>query len=87
MCIRDRNKSDLDLEVGTAELEQICGHKVIPVSAKEEQGIELLEQEIKKLFYHGDLSFNCLLYTSFVGTVFGTVLFCRFFVDFLRKSA
>ena len=68
--IRDRktivllNKSDLDLEVGTAELEQICGHKVIPVSAKEEQGIELLEQEIKKLFYHGDLSFNDQVYIT-----------------------
>ena len=58
------NKSDLDLEVGTAELEQICGHKVIPVSAKEEQGIELLEQEIKKLFYHGDLSFNDQVYIT-----------------------
>ena len=68
--IRDRktivllNKSDLDLEVGTAELEQICGHKVLPVSAKEEQGIELLEQEIKKLFYHGDLSFNDQVYIT-----------------------
>ena len=58
------NKSDLDLEVGTEELEQLCGHKVIPVSAKEEQGIELLEQEIKKLFYHGDLSFNDQVYIT-----------------------
>ena len=58
------NKSDLDLEVGTEELEQLCGHKVIPVSAKEEQGIELLEQEIKKLFYHGELSFNDQVYIT-----------------------
>ena len=58
------NKSDLDLEVGTEELEQLCSHKVIPVSAKEEQGIELLEQEIKKLFYHGDLSFNDQVYIT-----------------------
>ena len=52
------------VEVGTEELEQLCGHKVIPVSAKEEQGIELLEQEIKKLFYHGDLSFNDQVYIT-----------------------
>ena len=37
---------------------------MIPVSAKEEQGIELLEQEIKKLFYHGDLSFNDQVYIT-----------------------
>lgn len=58
------NKSDLELVVELDELERISGHKVISVSAKEEQGIELLEQEIKKLFYHGELSFNDQVYIT-----------------------
>ena len=46
------------------ELERLSGRKVIPVSAKEEQGIEALEQEIKNLFYHGQLSFNDQVYIT-----------------------
>lgn len=58
------NKSDLELVVETGALEHISSHRVIPISAKEEQGIETLEQEIKKLFYHGELSFNDQVYIT-----------------------
>lgn len=58
------NKSDLELVVETEELERLSNRKVIPISAKEEQGIGLLEQEIKKLFYHGELSFNDQVYIT-----------------------
>ena len=34
------------------------------VSAKEEQGLDALEQEIKQLFYNGDLSFNDQVYIT-----------------------
>ena len=34
------------------------GHKVISVSAKERIGIEALEQEIKSMFYQGEIDFN-----------------------------
>jgi tRNA modification GTPase len=37
---------------------------VIPISAKEEQGIEALEEEIKRLFYHGKISFNEQVYIT-----------------------
>lgn len=58
------NKSDLRAVVEKEELEKLWGQKVIPVSAKEEQGIEMLEQEMKGLFYHGELSFNDQVYIT-----------------------
>ena len=51
------NKTDLKLAVDKEQLEKMSGHAVIPVSTKEEQGIEALEEEIKRLFYHGEISF------------------------------
>ena len=60
------NKSDLEMLVEKQELERLSGRKVIPVSAKEEQGIEALEQEIRNLFYHGQLSFNDQVYITSV---------------------
>ena len=58
------NKSDLEIVVGKDELEGMSGQKVIPLSAKEEQGIEELEQEIKRLFYRGELKFNDQVYIT-----------------------
>ena len=46
------------------ELEQLSGKRVVPVSAKEGTGIEELEQEIKDLFYHGELNFNDEVYIT-----------------------
>ena len=48
------NKSDLSMVVSAEELRARSGHKVIPISAKEELGIELLEDEIKNMFYQGE---------------------------------
>ena len=44
--------------VSAKEVEAKSGHKVISISAKEQTGIELLEEEIKNLFYHGAIDFN-----------------------------
>lgn len=52
------NKSDLEIKVSAEELEKKTGKKVIPVSAKEEQGLDVLEEEIKRSFYGGELKFN-----------------------------
>lgn len=63
--IRDRkaivllNKSDLETKVSEEELAELTGGKtVLSVSAREETGIDRLEQEIEKLFYEGNLDFN-----------------------------
>ena len=58
------NKMDLPMEADKKELERLSGKRVIPVSAKEEQGIEELEQEIKTLFYSGNLTFNDQVYIT-----------------------
>ena len=60
------NKTDLAMRVEREGLEQEIGCRVIPISAKEEQGIGELEQEIKRLFYHGELAFNDEVYITSV---------------------
>ena len=52
------NKTDLQVVISPEELENMCGQKVIPVSAKEETGIDMLEEEIRRLFYRGEIRFN-----------------------------
>ena len=58
------NKTDLEQVVSVEELEKQTGHRVIPVSAKEETGIEELEKEIQSMFYHGDIDFNDEVYVT-----------------------
>lgn len=52
------NKTDLELMVTQEELAARTGCLVIPVSAREETGIEELEKTIEELFYKGNLDFN-----------------------------
>lgn len=62
--IRDRkavvllNKTDLEMVVSQEELAAKTGQPVIAISAKEETGIEQLEQTIQGMFYEGKLDFN-----------------------------
>lgn len=58
------NKTDLDMVVDAKQLEKLTGQTVIPISAKESQGMEELEQEICRMFYHGNLSFNDQVYIT-----------------------
>lgn len=58
------NKADL-LQVVTEEnLKAKTEHPVVSVSAKEEQGIDMLENQIKDMFFDGDLSFNDEIYIT-----------------------
>ena len=52
------NKSDLEPVVSLEEIAEKSGHRVISISAKEETGIDQLEEEIKSLFYEGEIDFN-----------------------------
>lgn len=58
------NKTDLEMRVTKEYLEKMTGHVVIPVSAKEETGIDMLEQEIKSMFYKGEIDFNDEVYIT-----------------------
>ncbi len=52
------NKSDLQQVVDVKAIEEESGHPVIAISAKKEDGIDKLEDEIKALFYEGEIDFN-----------------------------
>ena len=58
------NKSDLDMVVSKEELEQRSHQKVISISAKEQTGVEALEEEIKSMFYQGEIGFNDEIYIT-----------------------
>ena len=58
------NKSDLDNILTKEELEEKFHFPVIPISAKEETGINILEDTLKEMFFHGELSFNDEIYIT-----------------------
>ncbi len=59
------NKTDLT-SVTTEEMlgERLCGHPILSVSAKENQGIEILESTLRDMFFEGRLSFNDQVYIT-----------------------
>ena len=68
--IRDRrvivllNKADLETKTSKEDIEKLLKHPVITISAKEEQGIEELENTVKEMFYQGEISFNDQIYIT-----------------------
>ena len=58
------NKTDLKICVEKEDLEQLTGRRVIPISAKEEQGIDDLTDEIRRMCFHGELKFNEEVYIT-----------------------
>ena len=68
--IRDRkaivllNKMDLDCVTTEEDIRKHLDKPVIPVSAKEEQGIDRLEQTVKDMFYDGSISFHDEIYIT-----------------------
>ncbi|MDO4649273.1 MAG: tRNA uridine-5-carboxymethylaminomethyl(34) synthesis GTPase MnmE [Eubacteriales bacterium] len=58
------NKSDLVPVVDQEELRRRTGKKVIPISTKEETGMDVLEKEIRDMFFGGDLKFNDEVYIT-----------------------
>ncbi len=58
------NKSDKEIVLSPKELEKITGRNVILISAKENTGINLLKDEIEKMFGAGEIDFNDQLYIT-----------------------
>ena len=52
------NKSDLNPVVFEEDIRKHLNQTILPVSAKNHMGIDLLEEEIKKLFFTGKISMN-----------------------------
>ena len=58
------NKTDLEQIVSEEELRERTGQPVVAVSAKEQLGMDRLEQQIKEMFFEGELSFNDEIYIT-----------------------
>ena len=58
------NKSDLDVVTSKEEVEKHLDKAIIAISAKENTGITELENKIKEMFFHGEVSFNDEIYIT-----------------------
>ena len=58
------NKSDLEPVTFKEDLEKKIDRKIIEVSAKEQTGIDELEETIQEMFLHGDVDFNNEVYVT-----------------------
>ena len=62
------NKSDLDMMITRKDVEDILPEKdmipVIEISAKNQKGIDELEEALKEMFYKGSISFNSEIYIT-----------------------
>ncbi len=58
------NKTDLDTITSEELLSKKINKKIIPVSVKEDKGIDILEETIKDMFISGDVSFNDEIYIT-----------------------
>jgi tRNA modification GTPase len=58
------NKSDMNTVIDIESLKKDTGRDVILFSAKEGEGMDLLENEIRELFYSGKVTYNDQLYIT-----------------------
>ena len=58
------NKSDLDVITSKEDVQKYLDKTIIPISAKENTGITELENTIKEMFFHGEVSFNDEVYIT-----------------------
>ena len=58
------NKSDLDQKVKAEDLKNKTMHPIVVCSTKSGEGLEVLEQEIKRLFYQKEIDFNDQIYVT-----------------------
>ena len=58
------NKTDLQMVTSEEMLRERIDKPVIPISAKENKGIDSLEAALKEMFFHGEISFNDEVYIT-----------------------
>ena len=58
------NKSDLDTVVTEEMIQSHIDKPILSISAKEEKGIRELEETLKDMFFHGEISFNDEVYIT-----------------------
>ncbi len=60
------NKTDLPAVVGVEDLIKLTEYPIIGISAKEGTGIDELEDQVKSMFYEGEIDFNDQIYITSV---------------------
>ena len=58
------NKSDLDTVITEEMIQSHIDKPILSISAKEEKGIRELEETLKDMFFHGEISFNDEVYIT-----------------------
>ena len=58
------NKTDLNMVTSEEMLKERIDKPLIPISAKENKGIDSLETTLKEMFFHGEISFNDEVYIT-----------------------
>jgi tRNA modification GTPase len=58
------NKSDLKTVTGEEQIHSVIDGDILSISAKENMGIDLLENQIKIMFFNGEINFNDEVYIT-----------------------
>lgn len=58
------NKTDLSAVVTKEELQQRCNHTILSISAKKQIGLDLFVQEVKDLFFTGEIAIHDEIYIT-----------------------
>lgn len=58
------NKTDLEPVFSLESIAEKTGHLVVPVSALEEKGLDVVSEEIRKMFFSGEINFNDEVYVT-----------------------
>lgn len=58
------NKSDLPPVFGADEIRKHTSHRIITISAKEGNGLKEMQDEIYRMFCHGEINFNDQIYIT-----------------------
>lgn len=58
------NKMDLDNKISVSDIQKYCDSAVFEISAKHQMGMEALENQLKEMFFHGELEFNDQVYIT-----------------------
>ena len=58
------NKSDLETQTEAADIRNYLDKPVISISAKEQQGMDVLKETIQEMFFSGNITFNDEIYIT-----------------------
>lgn len=58
------NKTDLEAKTSVEQIKYYTSHSIILASMKDQTGIDIFEETVKEMFFHGKISFNDEIYIT-----------------------